>query len=330
MPWCPKCKMEYVQSKTTCVDCGSELVDDLPDTPDLVSFLETEKETLALKFVKFLKFEHIEHASYKFDEEKNLWIVLVEEKKLKQVKKLYSAFYSVEAEQILSTLSQNPTLEETNEYEEQSDHEFDMLDNNDMFDESTDEIIDELVYNDSDANQKNSDAIFNNEDIQKLYESVQKKPEKSTAPYVKKEEQYRDLKSTAITFFTVSALGIAVLILNIIGIIGIFQGLMPYIVMGSLFVGFIYVGITSLIKAKNVEKEIDEENNVTETINNWLLSNTSAEQLDTFINPEDSDEVRFFQKLEIMKEMVVKEFGEINDAYLDRLVEEFFNEHYEY
>jgi hypothetical protein len=326
--------MEYVEGKTTCVDCGSELVEELPDTPDLVSFLETEKEILAEKFVKFLKYSNIEHASYEFNDEKKLWIVLVEDKKIKQIKKLYNAFYSVEAEQILSTLNHNPSLDESNNFEELTDNEIDTGDDmvTDSDDESFDETIDEPHYNEfgSVENQRNSNSIFDDEDIHKIYESTQKKPEKPSAPYVKKEEQYRDLKSTAVTFFAVSALGIAVLILNVIGIIGIFQGIMPYIVMGSLFIGFIYVGITSLIKASKVEKEIDEENRVTESINNWLLANTSAEQLDSLINQEDSDEVRFFHKLEKLKEMVIKEFGELNDAYLDRLVEEFFNEHYEY
>lgn len=31
MPWCPKCKNEYVEGITVCADCGAELVDSLDD-----------------------------------------------------------------------------------------------------------------------------------------------------------------------------------------------------------------------------------------------------------------------------------------------------------
>ena len=29
MPWCPKCKNEYIEGITTCADCGVELVEEL-------------------------------------------------------------------------------------------------------------------------------------------------------------------------------------------------------------------------------------------------------------------------------------------------------------
>lgn len=36
MPWCPKCKTEYVPGTKTCSDCGSELVEVLPDEESIV------------------------------------------------------------------------------------------------------------------------------------------------------------------------------------------------------------------------------------------------------------------------------------------------------
>lgn len=30
MPYCPRCKFEYVDGQTECVDCGAQLVDELP------------------------------------------------------------------------------------------------------------------------------------------------------------------------------------------------------------------------------------------------------------------------------------------------------------
>lgn len=34
MPWCPKCKVEYVEGITTCSDCNTPLVDQLPKKED--------------------------------------------------------------------------------------------------------------------------------------------------------------------------------------------------------------------------------------------------------------------------------------------------------
>ena len=34
MAWCPKCRNEYVEGITICADCGSELVETLPQETD--------------------------------------------------------------------------------------------------------------------------------------------------------------------------------------------------------------------------------------------------------------------------------------------------------
>ncbi len=32
--WCPKCRNEYINGVTTCVDCGCDLVEELPEEID--------------------------------------------------------------------------------------------------------------------------------------------------------------------------------------------------------------------------------------------------------------------------------------------------------
>jgi hypothetical protein len=321
MPWCPKCKAEYVDGITICNDCGTELVEELTDEPELSSFLQTEKEQFAKKFVDFLLFSKIEHAYYQYVDETESWHVFVEKKLFKQVTKLYNAFYTVEADQVLSTMNEKQSKNLSNtRTDESEDLEYDELDeeaDNTLYDENAENGITDEEYK----------TMFGEEEIDALYESTKVKPIKPNAPYVKKEEQYRDLKSSAVTFIIVSIIGIVVLLLNIVGIIGFFSGALSYIVMGSLFIIFFYIGISSNVKAKKVASEIDEENRVTDSINQWLKQNITKELLDSTVNSDDSDEIRFFQKQEKMKEMINEHFGELNDSYLDRLVEEFYNEH---
>jgi hypothetical protein len=78
-----------------------------------------------------------------------------------------------------------------------------------------------------------------------------------------------------------------------------------------------------------VKVQIGEENQVTEAINSWLTQNITKESLNELVNPKDTDEVQFMQKIEQMKELVTKQFGELDDLYLDRITEEYYNNHFD-
>ena len=45
--WCPKCRNEYINGVTTCVDCGCDLVEELPEEMNrLPSALSPKKKQL--------------------------------------------------------------------------------------------------------------------------------------------------------------------------------------------------------------------------------------------------------------------------------------------
>lgn len=306
MPWCPKCKMEYVSGITTCSDCNVLLEEEMNEEVDMVSFLESKKEQLASKFVDFLKFSKIQEVEYRYDDEKELFVVFVAKDLLKQVKKLYQAFYNVESELVLASLNDKDKEQSSISHDEATE----------MFDE---DVSKDYSHNSS---------MFDQDEIRELYEGKSKLPEKTTT-YVKKEEQYNDLKSSALTFLIVSMVGIILLILNIVGVLDFLQGIIPLTVMGLTFIIFLLIGISSYKKAMVVCDQIDEENKTTDMINNFLLEHVTIDDLDAKTNPNDSDEIRFYQKIEYLKELVNAQFGELDDSYLERILEEYYNNHLE-
>ncbi len=342
MPWCPNCKMEYVDGITICADCGTELTEKLTESQKLITFMETEKELFAKKFVEFLHYSKIDSASCEFDEEKQQWVVLIEEKSQKQVNKLYKAFYSVETEHAFSGIKGNTpeqdikSVRNTEDFYDNMNDRANSEDKESLYetdfgktseDETEESKVSDEEITDNPYKTK-YESMFNEDELQEIAESARAKPIASTT-YVKKEEQYKDLKSSAVTFLLVSILGIAVLILNAAGILNIFAGPIPFFIMGALFIAFLYVSFSSYAKAKKVEKEIEEENRTTQAINDWLSQNITAEQLDALTNPDEADEIRFFHKLEKMKEMITAEFGNQDEAYLDFLAEEYYNKNFE-
>lgn len=61
--WCPKCKNEYIDGVTTCVDCECELVDELPvevdpDAPIVIGSVATE--SVGNNFIRFFQFSGIQ------------------------------------------------------------------------------------------------------------------------------------------------------------------------------------------------------------------------------------------------------------------------------
>jgi hypothetical protein len=315
MPWCPNCQREHKQA-VTCPDCDTKLIENLSEEEGYLPFFQAENKVIADKLVNYYKYSGLE-SKVDFDEENEVYIVSVPSDQYKNAKKLYQAFYFVELskadrkEKMTTSTELNEDMTENNEYPMESSEDDRYIDS--FVDASMGDISD----SETEGKEEELEALETFEDE----EEIQPK----STEYIMKADQYKDLTSTVFTFVLFGVAGLIVVFLNIAGIINILNGWFAEIILGALCLFFLYIGFSTHKKAKKVKEEIAAENKRTEEINQWLKENITEEFFKIHKNDSISEELNYIRNTELIHEMLVKEFGEQNPAYLDRLIEEYYS-----
>ncbi len=163
-----------------------------------------------------------------------------------------------------------------------------------------------------------------------LEETKKLRTAKSTL-YVPKKDRYEDSKSTAIIFCIFGVLGDVVAILSALDILHlpIANNIVSQVAMIALFTFFLWIGISSGIKAQKLKSELGEEEDDTNTINTWLEEHITKEMLDEICDQSQGEEINYLHKLEYVKEQLTTEFPEADDEYLDLLTDQFVSKQYE-
>ena len=214
-------------------------------------------------------------------------------------------------------MSENPDLSE-------------VLDNSNTQDTSevqdAAEIQDVLELQDASEVQDATEPVSNDSTDSLSEKAMVKKLLSDSGSYVMKSEKYKDYIGTQSVFLIMGALGIIFVILNVLEILTFLYGAFPNLIMGALFVFFIYVGISTGKKAKKLKLELDEETKLTDNINEWLRTTVTEEFLTSISNSELSEELDYIKKTDTIRDMLINEFGDQNRDYLDRLIEEFYTD----
>lgn len=119
MPWCPKCKNEYVNGIKVCTDCGCELVETL-ECFCLLTFGDEEQMT-ALK--EFLTAGGIKNVRLQYDEAEKVYDLQVEEAEQKKATDLLRLFLIRENERLGEQQEIDAQEEADSELEDDSDSE---------------------------------------------------------------------------------------------------------------------------------------------------------------------------------------------------------------
>lgn len=268
MPWCPKCKSEYVEGTKECVHCKVELVERL-DEKKSITFGEAEEMERLKAFLEYNAMKNIEVA---FNSEDNTYELQVEKEDEKQAKKLTAVFLREEAE-------------------------------------------------------KNTDTQKDDTQKTAVYTTYQNNAAKA-----------EDNKSSAFTLLLVGGVGIVVIALCMTGVISLnlseTSKYMVYGVMGALFILFLVMGVVSMRSSKIFAQKAQTEDNLTEEITKWCLTDLNKEMIDQMILDEDSEEetseeMRYFKRTEKMRNLINEKFLNLDEAYLEHILDEIYSEIFE-
>lgn len=149
---------------------------------------------------------------------------------------------------------------------------------------------------------------------------------KSAGVYVKKADTAKDMSSTAVTFFVFAAAILVFAALNMFGIIPYFTHNIPGLVLLFAFsIGCAIVAINAHKRAKQASEDSVAEEAFTSQINDWMEKNIEIMTSIAASEGENSDELLYMSRTAAMKEAITKAFGELDEAYVDSLIDEFYD-----
>ena len=151
--------------------------------------------------------------------------------------------------------------------------------------------------------------------------------------YVSKESKKEETKSTAYSFLLVSVFGFIALILFATGVLPVqvadYMKIMLCIVMGVMLLIFFVIGIVSLRQLKTLGTQAEKENDLSSEIISWFTSTYSAKDIDESMDEEVFDQDLYFKRYEIMTRFLSKQYPDLEETFLDHLVEELYGKLFE-
>lgn len=152
--------------------------------------------------------------------------------------------------------------------------------------------------------------------------------------YMNNEERAEENRTSACTLLMVGGVGFVIIILIFLDVINLHMSVtnkyMVTGVMGALFILFLVMGIVSMKNSKILKVKASKENKLTMEIKKWCLDNISGNQVDESLNIVGQiKELQYFQRFDYMKKMIQNQFVNLDESYLERLIEEIYPEIFE-
>ena len=170
-------------------------------------------------------------------------------------------------------------------------------------------------------------------EVTKMEESEDEQ-ERYVTPYQEADKKAEEYKSGADSLILVGILGIIMLVLLNLGVIPIslvgFTKTMITFVMGVMFLIFLVLGITSRNSYKKLVKQAGVEKDQKAELKSYLKDSIQPDVFDAeFLEDEPSMEILYFRRNEKMKEMLNKNYPDLDPAFVEYIIEETYPEIFE-
>lgn len=168
-------------------------------------------------------------------------------------------------------------------------------------------------------------------------DAEQKKPvQPPVRAYVKKEQRYEDVNSSASAFFLVGGILTAAAIVLWTGLVHLpMAGISKYIFQGILTVmaaGCLAIAVSSKKSAGQLKIQADQEERETEEILHWFMKTYSGDDLDSQILSEDPDlssEELSLKRFELIQDYLITGRDIPDQSYVDSLCDQLYSRLYE-
>lgn len=155
------------------------------------------------------------------------------------------------------------------------------------------------------------------------------KPER-VRNFVSKKEKYKDYQSTGVMFFVVAVIGLAVITLNLLGVITVFRtsgasSVLFYCVMYAMFIIFLFVGINSFKNAARIKEASVNEETFLQELNAFVEENVTASAFDSVDTDGISQEELYFRRTELIRTIICEKYPDIDAGLLEQTIDQAYD-----
>lgn len=196
--------------------------------------------------------------------------------------------------------------------------------------ENETEDFSENEFCNSDSEIPNDLSGLSEEQIVELAKKIEER--RNYKPFVKSKDRAQEYKSSAYALIIVGVGGLIFLALCLFGVIGLAIGesvkSVAFFVMLFMFLAFIFLGVRSFVAARAIGALVDDEDSLTTNIELYFRSNYTKEKIDELALSEEDieleEELKYFKRIGVIRDILTKEFGELEESYIDNQVEQIF------